>query len=448
MNTNSELDRIVQGFLEDRVAAPPRAELLRDSLAQTSATAQTRRRFLGRWLDRDEGAGRPAHGNKHRRGRNRPTGLMLGATGLVAAFGVLAISLEALDPGPVPPSVASTTRYAVAMDGSGDYDSIQAAVDAASAGDTVAIAPGNYVESVIVDKDLTIVGDGPSGEVVLNVPEDGPLLASADRPIRYAFHLDGAEVSLGNLTIEGSGKRMIAVVAEGGRPTIHDVSLDFGQLTGFPRSFVHVGAGAEATVRDSRANARLDVDDAVATVANLDTTGPDSVNGLVVRVMGESEVLVAENRLNGVVVHGGRVLVDRNELFAPDNCAVSISGQGAAVTATANTVRDSESGFCASGRATATIASNEVFDSGVGISLGADDLEVHDNLVRDNDVGILFRVGSPTVDGNTVTDNRVGLEFGSLPTTPIIADNDICRNENDLRIAGSDEPPSIADQVC
>ena len=42
--------------------------------------------------------------------------------------------------------------------GSGGFTTIQAAIDAAAAGDTIMIAAGNYDEDIVVDKDVTILG--------------------------------------------------------------------------------------------------------------------------------------------------------------------------------------------------------------------------------------------------------------------------------------------------
>ena len=160
MNTNNELDRIVQGFLEDRVAAPPRPDALHDALERTSVTPQARRRFLGWWLDRDEGAGRRTTEHDPPPNTNRRNRLMLSATGITAALAILAISVNVFDSDPVaPPAAVTDADHVVAADGSGDFETIQAAVDAAVAGDTIAIQPGTYTEAVLVDRDLTISGD-------------------------------------------------------------------------------------------------------------------------------------------------------------------------------------------------------------------------------------------------------------------------------------------------
>ena len=40
--------------------------------------------------------------------------------------------------------------------------------DAAEPGDTISLQPGTYVEAVVIDKDLTLAGDGPREEIIIN----------------------------------------------------------------------------------------------------------------------------------------------------------------------------------------------------------------------------------------------------------------------------------------
>ncbi|MFI6245630.1 hypothetical protein [Streptomyces sp. NPDC051016] len=71
--------------------------------------------------------------------RRRPMAL---AAGTAAALGLAAVSLAG------PASAASTLT--VAKDGSGMYTTVQAAVNAAAAGDTISVAKGTYQEIVNV----------------------------------------------------------------------------------------------------------------------------------------------------------------------------------------------------------------------------------------------------------------------------------------------------------
>ena len=83
---------------------------------------------------------------------------MFSATAITAALAILAISVNVIDTEQVaPPGAVADADHTVATDGSGDFSTIQGAVDAAAAGDTIRILPGTYEESVLVDRDLTAV---------------------------------------------------------------------------------------------------------------------------------------------------------------------------------------------------------------------------------------------------------------------------------------------------
>ena len=65
----------------------------------------------------------------------------------------------------VPSSFAAT--IAVNADGSGEYTSVQSAVDAASSGDTIQVGAGTFVENVSVSaKTLYLEGSGVGASVI------------------------------------------------------------------------------------------------------------------------------------------------------------------------------------------------------------------------------------------------------------------------------------------
>ena len=51
-------------------------------------------------------------------------------------------------------SAASASNLRVSSEAEGDYISIQAAVDAAEAGDTIFVSPGTYVENLKINKEV------------------------------------------------------------------------------------------------------------------------------------------------------------------------------------------------------------------------------------------------------------------------------------------------------
>jgi nitrous oxidase accessory protein NosD len=79
----------------------------------------------------------------------------------------------------------------------GSFATIQAAVNAASPGNTVRVDPGVYHESVVINKQLTVQGGGFFPTVV-----DGALVATNDRTTSFTISAD--DVTLAGFTIQNN----------------------------------------------------------------------------------------------------------------------------------------------------------------------------------------------------------------------------------------------------
>src|SRR5260370_7929163 len=73
------------------------------------------------------------------------------------------------------PAVPAGHPQRVAARGGGSHRTIGSALRAAADGGGVTISPGVYPESLVLDRDVTIVADTEGGAVEL-VPPDGPAL--------------------------------------------------------------------------------------------------------------------------------------------------------------------------------------------------------------------------------------------------------------------------------
>ena len=86
-----------------------------------------------------------------------------------------------------------------------DYPTIQEAINAASAGDTITVAPGTYLESVVINKSVTLIGEDPKTTII----DRGDSV-----PSHYGYHHDSVifiiadDVVISGFTIQytGSGR--------------------------------------------------------------------------------------------------------------------------------------------------------------------------------------------------------------------------------------------------
>jgi len=83
-----------------------------------------------------------------------------------------------------------------------EYKTIQEAVNNATDGDTIQVAPGIYREHVVVAKSLTIVGENPQTTIV-----DGTANGTV-------FDLEGSNIYIAGFTIRNAGNSHNAVVSE------------------------------------------------------------------------------------------------------------------------------------------------------------------------------------------------------------------------------------------
>ena len=98
----------------------------------------------------------------------------------------------------------------------GDFQTIQAAINAATNGDTIEIAAGTYREQVTVNgKDITLHGAG-SGQTIIEAPDANLLVSNASdpnatRPTKYAVvTIKGdADVTIEGVTVDGRDQASI-----------------------------------------------------------------------------------------------------------------------------------------------------------------------------------------------------------------------------------------------
>jgi parallel beta-helix repeat protein len=427
-------------------------EGLKKLLEAFPATPQTRRRFLGRWLDRGGGARRGSADRDHPPSTNRRQRLMFSATSATAALAILAVALNVADTEPDRPNQGGPT-HVVAVDGSGDFTTIQAAVDAAEPGATIRIAPGTYEEAVRVTTDLTIVGGGDQpADVVVRIPADHPTetLDDVGRRLRAAFWFEDVSAEISNLTITGPGSNVSALAVNGGDLTAHDIVEDLDAYRGYPYGFLYVGGDASGEIFDNVSKAFVWLD------GTSSMTVRDNVIHNVIRSDGESTPRIQGNDIGGVWVRSeAQPTVEDNRIDFANNggadggfssCGVDLD-QAARPIIAGNDISNASIGVCAYASTAADIRDNSFDGNGIAIALAAAESSVTGNDIRGDGAGLtLSGVAAPIISGNDI--EVAGMAIVVRGGSPVIEGNAVCGGEGNIEVIEA-ATPSIGDnETC
>ena len=503
MNTNSEIDRIVSTWLECRVVDPPSGSLER-ALALVSDVPQQRHRWLPARLGRGAGMGRAAAAvGSSRTLAERQKRIGPGATIAASAVAVLVLVATLVVPragveGEPPPDIAGPT-FSVAADGSGQFRTISEAVAVAQDGATILIQPGTYDDAFVIEKDITLAGNGANPrDVVIMVPVDAPPAVVPVTP--YLSRHGGFELlerpavgiqviesaaTLRNLQVTGH-RDAIDLLVYGGAPTLEDLLLNHrGQIE--PNASLAGGlfveGGSSATVRDSSIwyrsrvsggsdptltgttfeRAHLTIQDGSAPTIADGTINGDCGDQAVAVLGGASPVfrgnvfIAAELDVRGTseaatdpaeaATDPTRATIEDNRFTFSNLVAVSIADDAIA-TLSGNQFTGNTQAINVS-RATATIRDNTFVSNTNAMTLSGAEGEVAGNSVRGGDYGVsIVSAGAPVITGNTIENATArGILVGG-GTSPTIEGNTICGSALNIEVR-SDAAPSVgANEAC
>ncbi|MBZ3904212.1 right-handed parallel beta-helix repeat-containing protein [Streptomyces griseiscabiei] len=189
----------------------------------------------------------------------------------------------------------TATVHRVAPKGRGTHRTIASAVRAARDGDEIRIAPGAYVEQLLLDRAVHLLPDGPAHSVRL-------LAASPGRPVLEAA---APGVRVEGLVLTGQDPALPAVLAAAGA-----LELDGCEISG---GRVEAGGDASLTLTDCR------VSGTELAAVHLNTTGPALL----------TRVVVEDVEGTGVVV-GARAVAEAAELTVRRVTGSGVRVRGAA----------------------------------------------------------------------------------------------------------------------
>ncbi|MGB8941849.1 MAG: right-handed parallel beta-helix repeat-containing protein [Streptomyces sp.] len=236
----------------------------------------------------------------------------------------------------------------------GDYASLAAALEAASDGDVLTIAPGTYRENLVVQRAVTLRGPEGSPGSVRIAPTDGVPLTVRSSAVVQDLH------------VEGQDSAAPALLVEDGAPELIDVRVVTRSAAG-----IEVRGGARPTVR------RCTVDNPGGIgIAVLDGGGG---------VFEECEVVSAGQ--SGIAVRGGaHPRLERCRVHHASGAGLSVTGEHSGLEAIGCEVYEVKgSGVQITGRAVAHLTDCDVHrTTSDGVTLDTDavltlaDCRIHD----------------------------------------------------------------------
>lgn len=339
--------------------------------------------------------------------------------------------------------LAADGTIVVDQGGGGTVTTITDAVAMAEDGDEILVRPGTYDESITITKDITLRGEDRDSVIILPTGDAPTYDDFWWGPAAYSLLLLDSDAVISDLTF---GRSLHDVVAKGGAPSIHDITMSGDSLV--------VYAGSSATIKDStlrgswvhvdeQSPVTIEDSEFYAIVANTDNTplvgGPATIRG---------------NTTQGIAFNGSAVVEGNTLIAGAESMFDGFYGSGIDVQAGEgwvikdNVVR----GFL---RATAidvpqgalgTVSGNTLADNQVAINTASDSV-FEGNVVTGGGEGIVSSLGSPTLTDNTVT--GVSGEGLALSGSPILSGNTSCDNGQNLWVA-EDATPEIDDtnEVC
>ncbi len=235
----------------------------------------------------------------------------------------------------------------------GEYESLAAALEAASDGDTVTIAPGTYRENLVVQQAVTLrAAEGP-GSVRIAPTAGVALTLRADATV-CDLHIEGQDISAAALLVEGAA------------PELQDLRVLTRSAVG-----LEVRDGARPTVR------RCTVDNP----AGLGISVLEGAGGL----FEECEVVAASQ--SGFSVRGGAApRLERCRVHHTGGAGLALTGEGTVVEAVGCEIYEIKgAGVQLAGRATGHLTDCQVHrTTGDGVTLDTDavltlsDCDIHD----------------------------------------------------------------------
>ncbi|MEM7530565.1 MAG: protein kinase [Chloroflexota bacterium] len=295
----------------------------------------------------------------------------------------------------------------VAQAGSGyasDYPSIQAAIDDAPVGATIAIRPGFYQEALRITKEVHLIGVGQRDEIIIESVDASAvyfeaqwgsiknltLRSTGDSEVMNAVYIASGELVLQGCTITSTSGDVVGIYA-GSNPTISHNVIHDGGASGIR---IYENGTGRITANAIYGNA-----------------------GAGVWVEPNGNPIVENNNIwggqqSGVFVYSGYGTIQGNEIYGNAFAGIQIS-EGSVSVIRDNVIRNGEgAGILADTNSKGIIAQNKIYanaSSGISVSHNGDPCVVGNIVHHNARYGIhVHNEGLGTFISNTMDGNQEG----------------------------------------
>ena len=299
-----------------------------------------------------------------------------------AALGVAAADEVATVAPPVP---EPASHAVVSADGSGDFATIGAALAAAAPGSRIAVRPGVYEESIVLDRTVEIAGDGPVERIVVRSAGGSCVrMEAAEAVVRgltlrcvagrgavayFAVDVPRGQLVLEDCDVSSNSLSCVGIHGAEARPVVRRCALHGGADAGV---YAFDGAGGTIEACDVFENANV----GVAITAGASPTVRDC------------RIFRGGNA--GVVSWaGGAGTIDRCEIFGNAQAGIGISDGGNPIVTACRIHDGGNSGLF-------------VHDGGHGSVVGCD-------ISGHGEAEVAITGGTPTLRACTIHDGVVGV---------------------------------------
>jgi parallel beta-helix repeat protein len=285
----------------------------------------------------------------------------------------------------------------------GDFATVGEAIKAAKPGDRILVRPGLYEESLVVDKPLEIIGDGPVEDIeirgrdayVLEFRATIGRVANLTLRQAEANAVRGVVIYQGRLDLEGcdiSSRAGACVYIQGADPRLRRNKIHDGKYSG-----VYI------------------YDDGLGTLEDNEITG-NGTSGVQIGVGGDPVLRrnqIHDNEQDGVYVRDtGLGTLEDNEISSNGYSGVAIQTAGDPVLRR-NQIHDNEdSGVVVSDDGVGTVEDNEITgngDAGVEITSGGNATVRGNRINRNRSEAVwVYDGGKGVIEDNDVTGNTKG----------------------------------------